>query len=258
MILRRPLLAVMTSIVVVVAACSSGGASKAGSGSLSLSGDVVVLAAASLTGALTTIAQRFEDAHPGVHVRLTFDGSSRLAAEILQGVPADVFVAADEPTMTRVATGDHLADPAVIVATNELEIVVPQGNPLGIHGIEDLTRGPVVALCRTEVPCGAYADEAFHQAGLAVPAAGREDSVKAVLSKVQLGEADAGIVYRTDVLGAHGVRGIELPTVARVRAAYPAAVLRDAPNPSAATAFVTYLLARETQVVLASEGFGPP
>lgn len=256
---RRLLLAPLIATVLVAAACSSvgHGAPKATASSV-VRGDVVVLAASSLTSALTTIAREFESVHPGVHVRLSFDGSSRLAAQIMQGVPADVFVSADQPTMDRVAKSGRIDGSAEIVATNELEIVVSRDNPKDIRGIEDLTRGAVVALCRVEVPCGAYAAQAFRAAGLDVPAAGREDNVKAVLSKVQLGEADAGIVYRTDVLSAEGVQGIEIARSDQIHSRYPAAVLKGAPNPSAAAAFDRYLVSREARAVLAKVGFGPP
>lgn len=255
---RRRLLALAVGVTVLATACARDGASTSTGAAPSVRGDVVVLAAASLTGPLTTISRAFEAAHPGVHVRLTFDGSSRLAAEILQGVPADVFIAADRPTMDRVGSADRIDGATATVATNELEIVVPESNPRDIRSLGDLTRGLVVALCRVEVPCGAYAEQAFRLAGLDVPEAGREGSVKAVLSKVQLGEADAGIVYRTDVLGAAGVRGIELPRSDLVPVEYPAAVLKDAANPTAAAALFRYLVTREVQSVLAQAGFGPP
>ncbi len=258
MVRRRRLLALTIAVAVLVAACSSGGTSGSKDGASSVRGDLVVLAAASLTGAVTKIAHDFEVAHPGVHVRVTFNGSARLAAGILQGVPADVFVAADEPTMERIREAKRIEGQAETVATNELQIVVSQRNPRDINSIEDLTRGAVVALCRVEVPCGVYAERAFRLAGLVVPSAGREESVKAVLSKVQLGEADAGIVYRTDVLGAKGVRGIELSRSDQVTAAYPAAVLRDAPNPVTAAAFYRYLLSAQSQEVFAKAGFGAP
>lgn len=255
---RRPLLALTLGASLVVSACVGGGSATPKGDASSVRSDVVVLAAASLTGVLAALGREFEAGHPGVHVRLTFDGSARLAAQILQGVPADVFIAADEPTMARVVEAGRVQGPTERVATNVLEIVVTESNPRGIGSIEDLTRGVRVALCRSEVPCGAYARRAFRLAGLEVPGAGREDSVKAVLAKVQLGEADAGLVYRTDLVGAAGVRGIELPDSAEVRTSYPVAVLADAPNERAASAFSRYLLTRKAQGVFAQAGFGPP
>lgn len=241
----------------VLAACS-GGSGRTKDTTSSVRGDVVVLAASSLSSVLTTIARGFEAAHPGVHVRVTLDGSARLAAEILHGVPADLFIAADDVTMARVRSANRVRGGSEVVATNELSIVVPEANPRRVRRIEDLTRGATVALCRSAVPCGAYAERAFRRAGLAVPAAGREDSVKAVLAKVQLGEVDAGIVYRTDVLDARGVTAVALPASVNVRTSYPAAVLADAPNRAAAAALFTYLRTSEAQRAFRQAGFGPP
>lgn len=254
---RRRFLALLVAPL-LASACSGGGATTTADEASSVRGDVVVLAASSLKGVLATIARRFEAAHPGVHVRLTLDGSARLAAEILQGVPADLFIAADDATMTRVRVADRVRGATEVVATNELSIVVSTTNPRGVRSIDDLTRGATVALCRSEVPCGAYAERAFRRAGLTVPAAGREDSVKAVLAKVQLGEADAGIVYRTDLIGATGVRGVVLPASINVRTSYPAAVLGGAPNQAAAVALFRYLRTSDAQGVFAQAGFGPP
>lgn len=217
-----------------------------------------VLAASSLTEALSSIAASFEAAHPEVQVDMTFDGSARLATAIVGGAPADLFISADEATLTRVAKAGATTGPVEIIATNELQIVVPAGNPRGISGLADLAAGPVVAVCRVEVPCGAYAAKAFEAAGLLVPPAGREDSVKAVIAKVQLGEADAGLVYRTDVLAATGVTGVDLPADQRVRAAYPASVLTHARNARAAAAFLRFLRGAVARRALVAAGFGTP
>jgi molybdate transport system substrate-binding protein len=260
----RALLAVL--LLLAAAACASDAHSSAPASegpssttaTTAASGTVAVLAASSLTDALTSVAAAFETRSPGVHVALTFDGSSRLATEILEGVPADVFVSADEDSYTRVAQGGGAGGDKAVVASNELQIVVPAGNPRGIAGLRDLTHGIVLALCRPEVPCGAYAARAFALAGVEEPRAGEEDSVKAVLTKVQLGEADAGVVYRTDVQAARGVTGVDLPPAQQVRATYPASVLAGASNPGAAAAFVEFLQGAEAQRILARAGFGPP
>ncbi len=257
----RPVFVVL--LLLAAAACASdarpsASASGGPPSTTAASGTVAVLAASSLTDALTSVAAAFETRNPGVHVTLTFDGSSRLATEILEGVPADVFVSADEDSYTRVARGGGARGDKAVVASNELQIVVPAGNPQGIAGLRDLTHGIVLALCRPEVPCGAYAARAFALAGVEQPRAGEEDSVKAVLTKVQLGEADAGVVYRTDVLAARGVTGVDLPPAQQVRATYPASVLAGASNPGAAAAFVEFLQGAEAQRVLARAGFGPP
>lgn len=260
----HPIRFAAVALLAVAAACGSdGGLSGAASTSGvntsdELSGTVTVLAAASLTGSFTTIAAVFEAANPDVDVVLSFDGSSKLATQIVEGVPGDVFASADEANLAKVTEAGATSGETVTFATNVLQIVVAAGNPLAIEGLEGLSDGVVVALCRADVPCGAYTARAFDLAGLAVPRAGLEDSVKGVVTKVQLGEADAGIVYRTDVLAAKGLAGIDLPADERVRATYPASVLADASNPRAGAAFVAFLVSAEAQGILAAAGFGRP
>jgi len=224
-----------------------------------LSGTLTVAAAASLTDAFGEIEHAFETAHPGVDVQLTFDGSSKLATAIIEGAPIDLFASADEANMTKVADEGLTSGSPSVFATNVLQIVVPQGNPLGITGLEDLTDPDLtLSLCGAEVPCGKYAARAFEAAGLAVPPAGDQENVKGVLTQVQLGEADAGIVYLTDVLAADGVEGIDLAPDEQVVATYPASVLADASNPEAAAAFLAFLTGDEAQPILEDLGFGPP
>jgi len=241
---------------VVVGGCGDDHDTVAPTGELD--GTLTVLAAASLTDAFVEVADAFEAANDGVKVELTFDGSSRLAASIIEGVPADVFASADEVNLQKVVD-EGQAGTGTVFATNVLQIVVAEGNPLGIAGLADLTGTDVVlSLCKEDVPCGKYAAQAFAQAGLVIPPAGEENSVKGVLTKVMLGEADAGLVYVTDVLAAAGVAGVDLSAEERVEAAYPAAVLTDAPNADVAAAFVAFLTGSEAQAILADYGFGSP
>jgi molybdate transport system substrate-binding protein len=220
---------------------------------------LTVVAAASLTEAFGEIAAAFERATPGVDVEMTFDGSARLATAIIEGAPADVFASADEATLGRVDDAGLTRGETVVFATNVLQIVVADENPLGIDSLEDLTRPDVtLSLCGPEVPCGSYADQAFASAGLEPPPAGDQESVKGVLTQVQLGEADAGIVYVTDALAAEGVEGVDLSAGEAVEVTYPAAVLADASNADVAAAFVTFLTAPEAQSILADLGFGRP
>lgn len=220
---------------------------------------VSVFAAASLTDVLRDIADAFEESNPSIEVDLSFDGSATLAAQLAEGAPADVFAAADEQTMQLVASSAGVRGTPVVFARNELQIVVAQGNPRGVESLEQLHSGNLmVALCRRDVPCGAYAERAFQRAGLAWPRAAEESSVRAVLTKVQLGEADAGVVYRTDVRRADGVDGVELPGAVQIAAAYPAAVLSDADNPAAAGEFAAFLLSRRAQEILRAAGFASP
>lgn len=245
----------------LLAACGGGDdAARPGIGaSGGVGGTITVLAASSLTESLTSVADAFEDQHPGVQVELSFDASSRLAASIDEGVPADVFASADEVAMAQVVDAGRAQGDAVIFATNRLAIAVPAGNPGGVRELADLAGGGLrVALCRPEVPCGRYAAEAFDRAELPLPATGEEENVKSVLAKVQLGEVDAGIVYATDVQAATGVDGVELPSDVQVLARYPAVVVADAPNPDAAAALLAFLMDDDAQAILAAAGFGAP
>lgn len=224
-----------------------------------LSGDLTVVAAASLSDAFDAIATAFEAEHEGVDVVLSFDGSAKLATAIVEGAPADLFASADGANLTKVADEGLTSGESVAFATNVLQIVVPGGNPLGIESLDDLTSPDVkLSLCGPVVPCGKYAAQAFEAAGLEVPPAGDQESVKGVLTQVQLGEADAGIVYLTDVLAAEGVEGIDLAEDQQVVATYPAAVLADASNPEAAGAFLAFLTGDEARSILEDFGFGLP
>lgn len=247
----------------LVAACGSDEGAQADTttsgGAASPRGTLTVVAASSLTDAFGEIASAFEVANDGVDVELSFDGSARLATAILQGAPAEVFASADEVNMARVADQGLTSGAPVVFATNVLQIVVAAGNPLGIDSLDDLASPDVtLSLCGPEVPCGKYAREAFDAAGLAVPPAGDQESVKGVLTQVQLGEADAGIVYLTDGLAAEGVEGIDLPAAGQVEATYVASVLAEASNPDAAAAFLAYLTGDEARSILAGLGFGLP
>jgi len=242
--------------LLVVAACTSGDpkAQEEGEG-----GAVTVLAAASLTGAFEEIALAFESEHPGVDVQLSFDGSARLATAILEGAPADVFAPADAPNMERLVAEGLVAGDPVDFAINVVQIVVPAGNPDGISSLQDLTTpGRRVALCAPAAPCGRYAAIAFALAGLDLPPAAEQENVKGVLTQVQLGEADAGIVYATDVLAAEGVESVDLPEDQWVQTLSPVAVLDDAPNPAAAASFVGFLRGNEARRILTGLGFGIP
>ena len=220
-------------------------------------GTVTVFAAASLTGAFEALAPGFEAANPGVKVRYSFAGSSSLATQVQQGAPADVFASADEANMEKVVDSGDVGGGPEVFANNRLQVVVAAGNPEGIRGLADLARpGLAVALCAPAVPAGRYAAEAFAKAGVAPPPASQELDVKAVVTKVSLGEADAGVVYTTDVrAGGDEVAGVDIPESQNVTARYPIATLDDAANPEAAAAFVDFVLSPEGQAVLAAFGF---
>ncbi|WP_345750465.1 molybdate ABC transporter substrate-binding protein [Microbacterium rhizophilus] len=240
---------------VLALALGTGGCAAAEPGD-GLDGELTVYAAASLGPAFEEIAAAFEDAHPGVDVRpLVLDGSQVLATQLAEGAPADVFASADEQTMARVA--ELVTDP-VVFATNTLAIAVPPGNPAGIAGLADLADpGATVVLCAPEVPCGAASTTLLARAGVEVDAASLEQNVGAVLAKVAAGEADAGLVYRTDIARAD-VESVEAEGAGDVVNRYPVAALRDARNPEAAASFVALVRGAIGQDILAEHGFGAP
>jgi molybdate transport system substrate-binding protein len=220
---------------------------------------VTVLAAASLREPFTLMGEAFEDEHPGVRVRFSFAGSSELAQQIVNGSPADVFASASASTMTTV-TDAGLAEGWRSFATNSLMIAVPATGPAAqtVAGVADLARAGVdVALCQVEVPCGAAAAQMLDRAGIVVEPVTLEPDVRAVLTKVRLGEVDAGVVYVTDVLSAQGeVTGIEVPDDVQVPVSYPVVVLDGAP--ASADAFVDLVLGPVGRGILEDCGFGAP
>jgi molybdate transport system substrate-binding protein len=224
------------------------------------SGEITVFAAASLTESFGAIAKQFEKRYPDVEVKLNFDSSSNLAAQIQQGAPADVFASADETNMQRAVDSRDVTAAPVVFARNRLEIAVEHGNPKKIKSLADLGKsGLVVVLCADAVPCGKYAAEAFAKAGVDVNPASKEENAKATLSKVSLGEADVSVVYVTDVKAAKGdVSGVKIPDRHNVLATYPIAVAEEGPNPEAAKAWVQYIQSNRAQKTLRKFGFLPP
>jgi molybdate transport system substrate-binding protein len=218
---------------------------------------VAVFAAASLTEAFRAIGAALHADNPDLTAEFNFAASSMLATQIEQGAPAAVFASADEPSMERVAKANLLDGQASVFARNRLTIVVPRGNPGHVAGLGDLARaGLVVSLCAPAVPCGKYAEEAFGKAGVKMPEAIREADVKAVLTRVRLGEADAGIVYVTDARAAAAqVETIDIPEAHNVLARYPIAVVKSAPDTKRARAFVRFALSDRGQEILARSGF---
>lgn len=221
---------------------------------------VNVFAAASLTGAFRAVGTAFEAARPGTKVSFNFAGSPTLVQQIREGAPADVFASADEPNMQKVADAHALADTPRIFARNLLQIVVGKGNPRHITGLPDLARpGLVVVLCDPAVPAGRYALAAFSKAGVTPPAGSRELDVKAVVTKVALGEADAGVVYVTDVRSAGDkVEGVGIAESHNVVARYPIAVLTESTHAEGARAFVDFVLSEAGRTIMRDHGFLNP
>ena len=220
---------------------------------------VTVFAAASLTAAFQAVGNAFENTHPDMKVQPNFAGSSTLVQQIQQAAPADVFASADEANMQKLVESGGIAGAPQLFARNTLQIVVSPGNPKHIAALADLAKpGLTIALCGPTVPCGRYAVEAFTKAGVTAPAASQELDVKAVLTKVSMGEADAGIVYVTDVRAAAGkVEGVDIPESSNVIARYPIAVVKNASNATAAAAFIDFILSSVGQQLLAGYGFLP-
>ncbi|WP_030490540.1 molybdate ABC transporter substrate-binding protein [Micromonospora chokoriensis] len=223
-------------------------------------GRVTVFAAASLTESFTRIGKDFEAANPGSSVTFNFAGSSALANQITQGAPADVFASAAPANMTTVTEAGNADGTPSTFARNQLVIAVPRGNPKGVASLTDLTGpGVKVALCASQVPCGAAARTALDAAGVALTPVTLEQDVKGALAKVKLGEVDAALVYRTDARAASAeVTGVEFPESARAVNDYPIVALKDAPNPTGARAFVAYVRSAPAQAVLAEAGFQAP
>ncbi len=255
---RRPLLAALAAPLLVLAGCGGDEPRAAGSGALE--GDLTVFAAASLTDAFTQLGGAFQAEHPDVTVTFNFGASSALVAQILEGAPADVFASADQPNMAKLVDAGEAAGAPVAIAGNRLAIAVEPGNPLRIAGLADLARPDVVlVLCAEQVPCGRLGREALAKAGVAVTPASEEENVRAVLGKVSLGEADAGIVYATDILAAGGsVEGVDIPHEQDVLTLLEAAATAGADAPEAAEAFVEFVAGPDGQAVLADLGFLPP
>jgi molybdate transport system substrate-binding protein len=243
--------------VLGLAAASCGGSEK----SNARSANVQVFAASSLTEAFTAMSTTFESQHPGVKVTFNFAASSALAQQINDGAPADVFVSADEPNMTKVIDAGNASAPTP-VARNRLALLVEPGNPKGITGLADLARpGVVFVLCAPEVPCGKVGAAALTKANVTAQPASLEENVKAVVSKVTLGEADAGIVYATDVRAAGDKAqsvDIDVADDPSLEAVYPIAVTKTGATNDAARTWVDYVLSGDGQSTLASFGFLPP
>jgi molybdate transport system substrate-binding protein len=253
----RPPLAILVPGLVLglaLAGCSDVG-TEPDSGSRTLS----VYAAASLTRAFEQLGERFEAEHEGVRVELSFGGSSDLAAQIQEGAPADVFASADLANMEKL-TDEGLAgqDPSTF-ATNTLQIAVAPDNPFGIASLGDLTGEDVnLVTCAPEVPCGAAAQRAAEAAGVELTPVSEEQSVTDVLAKVTSGEADAGLVYVTDVIGAAGaVLGVDFPEASVAVNSYPVTTIAGSGERDLAADFVELVLSEDGQAILRDAGFGP-
>ena len=247
----------------VLAGCSSSTTSSPSAGSSAsgkLSGTLVVFAATSLTDAFDKIGAQFEKAHPGLTVKFNYNGSSSLATSINQGAPADVFASASPTNMKTVTDAGDASGTPQTFTSNTGEIMVESGNPQHIKTVKDLANPKVkVVVCAPAVPCGAVAQAIFKNAGVTVKPVSEEQNVGGVVTKVTLGEADAGIVYVTDVKANESkAAGVPIPAGQNDVTEYPIVEVKGAPNSSAAKAFISYVRGPDGQQVLASFGFLPP
>ena len=223
-------------------------------------GEVLVSAAASLTDAFSEMEAAFEAANPETDVLLNTGGSSALREQILAGAPADVFASANMSNMDQVVDAGEVEGELAIFARNRLEIAVPRANPGSVAGLADFARDDLlIGLCAESVPCGDYGRRTLQNAGV-IPAVDTEEpNVRALLTKIEEGELDAGIVYETDVTSSDGgVEGVAIPDDVNVYADYPIAVLVEAPNADGAAGFVAFVLSQEGRGILADHGFVLP
>lgn len=250
-------------LLTTVAACGSSDSDSSGSDSAAApqqKKSITVFAAASLKGSFTEIGRAFESRNEGVTVTFNFAGSSDLVAQIQSGAPADVFASADTRNMDKAIADDLVEGTPADFATNTLEIATPPDNPAKIDSLDDLANPDVkVVLCAPEVPCGSAAAAVEDASGVDIRPVSEEQSVTDVLNKVITGEADAGLVYVTDVEGAgDSVLGVTFPEADQVVNTYPIAALAGSENTDVAQAFADFVTGTEGQAILEAAGFAKP
>lgn len=249
--MTRLVLPAVLALVLPLAACGDDGGDSA---------TLTVYAAASLTAPFEQIGEEFEKEHDGVEVELAFGGSSDLATQLQEGAEADVFASADAATMDRLVDAGLVgADPRDF-ATNTLEIATPPDNPAGVASFQDLAKeGLHLVVCAPDVPCGAAARAMAGNLGVSLRPVSEEQSVTDVLAKVASGEADAGVVYRTDVRAAgDSVAGVTFPESGEVVNIYPIAPVEGSDESDLAAQFVELVLGATGRRILDDAGFGPP
>jgi molybdate transport system substrate-binding protein len=262
---RLRISAVLTAAVVVLTLAGCGGGPSGAGGEPSgapaaENATLTVLAAASLTETFGAIEKQFESEHPGVDVRISYGGSSDLAQQIVNGAPADVFAAANDSTMKTVSDAGLANGSPTVFATNVLQIATAPGNPKGIHSFGDLARPDLtVVVCAPQVPCGSATQRIEQATGVTIKPVSEEQDVKDVLGRVETGNADAGLVYVTDVRAAgDSVQGVSFPEANQAVNNYPIAALTSAPQPELAQEFVGMVTGDFGAKTLQGAGFGTP
>lgn len=257
--MRNRVLLLAVAAGFLTACGTSGGTGTASPTPTPLSGTVSVFAAASLTDSFKALGTAFQTAHPGVTVQFNFAGTPTLVTQVEQGASADVFASADTTNMAKLNTDGFTTGTPQVFARNQLEIVVAPGNPKGITGLADLAKPGVIYISEAAtVPAGKYSLQALAKAGVTVKPKSLETDVKSVVSKIELGEADAGVVYTTDVKAAGSkVLGVPIPDTYNVIATYPLVAVKGTKSPDVANAFIAYVLSAKGQSTLQSFGFLP-
>lgn len=252
-------------LIPALAACGAGSSSQAtdsasaGAGSAApsaASGEITVFAAASLQGAFEEIGDAVEKENPDLSITFDFQGSQDLVTSLSGGAPADVLATANESTM-KDATDQSLVGPSTEFATNVLTLIVPEGNPAGVTGLDSSLSGATLVICAPEVPCGEATAKLAQALGVTLDPVSEEQKVTDVRGKVESGEADAGIVYTTDAAAAKGVETISIPDGGVINH-YPIAPTAEPANAEGAQVFIDYVLSQEGQAVLTKHGFGAP
>jgi molybdate transport system substrate-binding protein len=259
----RVLAAGAVGLAMLVAGCGGGStppAAAPASAPAAPAQNLTVFAAASLNESFTALGKQFETDNPGVTVKFNFAGSSDLAQQIVNGAPADVFAAASDATMKTVTDGGAAGGEPVVFARNALQIATAPGNPKGIATFADLARPDLkVVVCAPQVPCGAAATKIEQATGVTLAPVSEEPDVKSTLGKVTSGDADAGLVYVTDVAATGpSVQGVTFPEAAQATTNYPIVVTADAPQPELAAKFQQLVTGEPGQKTLAAAGFAAP
>lgn len=253
----KKVLAALAGVALLVSGCSQSSGSNS---SAPEAKTLTVFAAASLTESFNALKTEFEAAHPGVTVKYNFGGSSSLVQQLNNGAKADVFASADQANMDKAVQGGIIDGSPTVFATNKLTIAVAPGNPKGVKTFADLAgSGLKIVVCAAQVPCGSATKTVEKNTGVTIKPVSEEQDVKQVLTKVESGDADAGLVYVTDANTASGkVAQVDFPESAQAINNYPIAVVKDAPAADLAREFEQFVLGAQGKQALTKVGFGTP